>query len=477
MNRELKRSVGVVTFATLGGVVVPSVAAAEEAKSPNIIVILADDLGWGDVGYNGNKEIRTPAIDAMVKAGVEFTNFSTVSPLSSSSRASIMTGRHPYRMGIYAAHTGGMKNGEVTIAEVCKSNGYSTGFFGKWHLGWVEPDSQDARGFYSPPQQHGFEETFATRSAVPTWDPTMTPMGWNNWGNKEGQPWSGSKYLTNGVLETENLSGDDSRVIMDRVIPFIDKSVDEGKPFMTCVWFHAPHEPVVAGPEYLEMYKDIESEKKRHYYGCITAMDDQIARLVAHLKEIGEWENTIITFTSDNGPADGLAKQGIASAGPFRGHKHQVFQGGVRVPSLMVWPSTLKAGSKVNTVSLTCDYFPTLISMANLTFEPYKAYVNDGIDLTPTFTNANMERESAYFIGWRRLASGVDGRAVVDGDYKYLYQERATEPELYNIKKDPYEKMNIIEKYPEVAARMELMMQEMDSSYNRSNQGADYKDY
>ncbi len=480
MKRELLTSIKAVTLATVGGVVAPNLAYGQEAKSPNIIMILADDLGWGDVGFNGNSVVKTPALDAMSQSGVEFENFRTVSPLSSPSRASILTGRNPFRMGIYAAHTGAVKNGEVTIAEVCQENGYATGFFGKWHLGWVEAETYGGeRGYYSPPQYHGFEEVFATRSAVPTWNPTQTPEGWNQWGNKAGQPWSGSRYVHNGVPATENLEGDDSRVIMDRVIPFIDKSVKEGKSFMSCVWFHTPHEPVVAGPEYLKIYEDlgVESEDQRHYYGCITAMDDQIARLIAHLKEIGEYENTIITFTSDNGPADGLTKKGVASAGEFKGHKHQVYEGGVRVPSLMTFPKRIEAGVKISTQVITCDYFPTLIDLAGLSFKPYKAYLNDGINVTPTLSDTNMKREDSFFIGWKRIYKGIYGRAVIDGDYKYLYKETSTEPELYNISTDPNETTNIIANHPDVAAKMEQMIKDMEVSFINSDQGGDYKSY
>ncbi len=480
MKRELLTSIKAVTLATVGGVVAPNLAYGEETKSPNIIIILADDLGWGDVGFNGNSVVKTPALDAMSQQGVEFQNFRTVSPLSSPSRASILTGRNPFRMGIYAAHTGAVKNGEVTIAEVCKDNGYATGFFGKWHLGWVEAEPYGGeRGYYSPPHHHGFDEVFATRSAVPTWDPTMTPEGWNQWGNKSGEPWSGSRYVHNGVVATENLSGDDSRVIMDRVIPFIDQARKEGRPFMSCVWFHTPHEPVVAGPEYLKIYEDlgVESEEQRHYYGCITAMDEQIARLVAYLKEIGEYENTIITFTSDNGPADGLTKRGVASAGEFKGHKHQVYEGGIRVPSIMTYPAKIEAGVKVKSQVITCDYLPTLIDLAGLTFKPYKAYLNDGVNVVPTFTNPEMKREDSFFVGWKRIYKGTYGRAVIDGDYKYLYKESATEPELYNISKDPNETTNIIVNHPDIAARMEQMIKDMEQSFIYSDQGGDYKSY
>ncbi len=479
MKTNIYTPIKAAALATMGGVVaMPAMAQTATEKSPNIIIMLADDLGWGDVGFNGNTVVKTPALDAMAENGAELSNFYTVSPLSSPSRASILTGRNPFRMGVYAAHTEALKVAEITIAEVCQENGYSTGLFGKWHLGWIEPDATSDRGYYSPPQHHGFEDVFATRSAVPTWDPAITPVGFNAWGNKSGQPWSGSRYLHNGEVVTENLSGDDSRVIMDRVIPFIDKSVAEDKPFMACVWFHAPHEPVVAGPEYLAMYQDLESEEQQHYFGCITAMDDQIARLIAYLKEIGEYENTIITFTSDNGPADGLAKKNIASAGDYRGHKHQVYEGGIRIPSLMLWPDGIKAGTKIEEQTTTCDYMPTLIDMADLKFKPHKAYRTDGASIAPAFNGEQIVRENeAFFVGWRRIYRGIYGRAIIEGDYKYLYPEMSDVPEMYNITLDPYETNNIIKKESKRAARMEQIMKDYEQSFIYSDQGGDYKSY
>jgi len=257
---------------------------------------MSDDQGWGDVGFNGNKNLKTPHLDKMA------------------------TGRYPFRYGILAAHTGGMRVGEITIAEALKNRDYATAFFGKWHIGWVKPEEVSSRGFYSPPSHHGFDQYFATTSAVPTWDPGVTPKGWTKWGNEAGEPWKGGfPYVQDGVEVKENISGDDSRIIMDRVIPFIEKN--KSTPFFATVWFHTPHEPVVAGPEYKKSYSK-HGEMKQNYYGCITAMDDQIGRLRAKLKELDLEENTIIFFCSDNGPADPLVKKDISSAGPFKGHKH-----------------------------------------------------------------------------------------------------------------------------------------------------------
>ncbi|MEJ6561945.1 MAG: sulfatase-like hydrolase/transferase, partial [Akkermansiaceae bacterium] len=200
---------------------------AQAKSSPNVILIMSDDQGWGDVGFNGHSDLKTPHLDAMAANGVKFNRFYAASPLCSPTRGSCLTGRNPFRFGILAAHTAGMRTGEITVAEMAQSKDYKTAFFGKWHIGWVEPDLLSSRGHYSPPFHHGFESWFATTSAVPTWDPTITPDDWDSWGNKPGEPWKGgAPYLQDGTPVTENMSGDDSRIIMDRVIPFLEAHKD-----------------------------------------------------------------------------------------------------------------------------------------------------------------------------------------------------------------------------------------------------------
>ncbi len=273
----------------------------KSTTKPNIIIIMADDLGFGDVGFNGNKIIKTPALDKMAAEALVFDRFYAAAPICSPTRASVLTGRNAMRQGIFAPHAAGMRSGETTIAEVLKEDGYTTGIFGKWHLGWIMPDSEvDGQGFYSPPWHHGFDESFVTKSAMPTWNPTVTP--WDMWDNKEGEMWTTSFYLEDKILAKKNLKGDDSRIIMDRVIPFIEKSVKQNTPFLACVWLHTPHEPVVAGPEYKAMYAEY-PEENQHFYGAVTAMDEQIGRLRKLLKEMGISENTIVWFMSDNGPS------------------------------------------------------------------------------------------------------------------------------------------------------------------------------
>ena len=438
----------------------------------NVILLMADDLGWGDVGFNGNEKIITPHLDKMSESGIRFTNFYAAAPLCSPTRASVLTGRSPFRQGIFAAHTAGMRAAEKTIAEVLKKEGYATGFFGKWHLGWVEPDKVESRGMYSPPWHHGYEEVFATKSAVPTWNPTVYPSNWKGFGKGEDGKWGGSIYVHNGVPETENLDGDDSRIIMDRAIPFIEESIENKKPFFATIWFHTPHEPVVAGPEYLKKYPGLPEEQK-HLYGCITAMDEQIGRLRSLLKEKGVDENTILFFCSDNGPSDPQAEKGIASAGPFRGHKHQMWEGGLRVPSLMEWPGHIEAGRTTNITASTVDYFPTVLDMLGISI-PNKVPL-DGESLIPLLNGEKEKRTKPIASGYQRLYKKTELYAFIDGRYKICIPEVGKEMMLFDLVNDPGESNNLANLKPELLKQMTADLEKIKISWTQSREGKDYQ--
>ncbi|MDW7695767.1 sulfatase-like hydrolase/transferase [Flammeovirgaceae bacterium SG7u.111] len=443
----------------------------EAAKPTNIILIMADDLGWGDVGFNGNEKIITPQLDDMAESGIRFTDFYAAAPLCSPTRASVLTGRAPFRQGVLAAHTGGMRPAEKTIAEYLKKEGYATGFFGKWHLGWIEPDKVETRGFYSPPWHHGYDEVFATKSAVPTWNPTKTPEGWTGFGSREDGSWGGSIYIHNGVPVTENLEGDDSRVIMDRAVPFIEKSIDEGKPFFATIWFHTPHEPIAAGPEYLAKYPDL-AEEQKHLYGCITAMDDQIGRLRKLLRDKGIEENTILFFCSDNGPSDPQAKWGIASAGPYRGHKHQMWEGGLRVPSVVEWPGQVKAGQTSSFQSGTVDYLPTILDIIDV--KPTKKIPLDGVSLVPVFSGKSGQREVPIASGFQRLYKDTELYAYIENQYKICIPEKGEKMMLFDLKADPGETKDISSEKPELFEEMKAKLEEVKKSWRESREGKDY---
>ena len=283
-------------------------------QRPNIILIMTDDQGWYDVGFNGNNEIRTPNIDLLASNGIVFDRFYSASAVCSPTRASLITGRNPLRINIPTANQGHMKDEEITIPEILKNKDYKTGHFGKWHLGTLSTSIKDAnRGGrpehennYTIPTEHGYDYFFCTESKVPTYDPMVFPtnfiegeskrFGWRAVHNIDSTKAYGTAYwVKENQKEIHNLKGDDSRIIMDRVIPFVDNSVKEDKPFFSTIWFHTPHLPVVSDSIHRNYYKKFDLEKQL-YYGTITAMDEQIGRLWKKLEDIGIQEETILFF-------------------------------------------------------------------------------------------------------------------------------------------------------------------------------------
>ena len=450
-------------------------------ERPNIILCMCDDLGWGDVGYNGNKIIKTPSLDKMAAEGVKFDRFYAAAPVCSPTRASCLNGRHPYRTGIFFANTGILRPEEITIAEILKDQGYSTGHFGKWHLGTFTKTEKDAnRGgekypeLYNPPTLHGFDTFFSTESKVPTWDPMIKPAKFTGEGNKrfgwnyikpgeESEPF-GTFYWTPKGKVTENLKGDDSRVIMDRVIPFIEKNAKEGKPFLTVIWFHTPHLPCVAGPKFAEMYKDQDFQMQQ-FAGSITAMDEQMGRLRDKLKELGINDNTILWFTSDNGPEGSDSAPG--SAGNHKGRKRSLHEGGVRVPGLMTWPNKVKKPMVIETPVVTCDYLPTVVDALGISM-PKNANKLDGISIIPLLEGKELKRPTP--IGFASKGQV----AFNDVQYKYYQKKPGAQIELYDILKDPYEKTNIADQHPEVVAKFKKGFGTWYNSCKESFEGKEY---
>ena len=381
---------------------------------------------------------------------------------------------NPFRMGIYKANVGILRPEEVTIPELLKEDGYDTGHFGKWHLGTLTCTEKDAnrgnpenKAEYNPPILHGYTDAFVTESKVPTFDPMKEPSerfnrkGWDY--IKEGEAYKpfGTHYWDiKGNKVTDNLDGDDSRIIMDRVIPFIEKSSKSKKPFFAVVWFHAPHMPCVAGPTYQAMYKNQNSDMQ-NYAGCITAMDEQIGRLRSYLKEIHQDENTIIFFCSDNGPEN----KSPGSTGGFRDRKHSLHEGGVRVPGIMVWPQKIKSPISTDIPCVTSDYLPTIVDILKINKNKTPNQL-DGISLLPLFEGKMKERPTSIGFCFPRQES------YTDNQFK-LYVSNGTS-ELYNIVKDPYEKNNIEASEPSVKSAMNNELVKFVSSCKSSFEGNEY---
>lgn len=443
---------------------------------PNIILIMADDLGWGDVGFNGNIFIQTPELDKMARNGLVFNRFYAASAVCSPTRGSFVTGRHPERYGITHANTGHMKPEELTIAEVVKSRGYTTGHFGKWHLGTLTVMEIDAnRGgpqgaaHYAPPWDNGFDVSFSTESKVPTWDPMITPEpDAGDIGKRVPGEHFGTYYWTGeGEKVTDNLSGDDSRVIMDRVIPFIDQAAAAKTPFLSVIWFHTPHLPVLAGPSYRSLYSDF-SEDKQHYYGSITAMDEQIGRLRNFLREKGLAENTIILFCSDNGPeGPEQINRTQGSAGPFRGRKRSLYEGGIRVPGLIEWPAKIEPGQKTNLPVSTSDIFPTLMGILE---QDVKKGVQplDGINIFPLIQEDKQTRESTIAFRFQNQ------QVIMDNQYKLYSADNGENFALFDLLNDPGETTDISPNKPQKTAELSHNLENWLISCEDSNKGMDY---
>lgn len=452
----------------------------EAQQRPNVILIMTDDQGYHDTGFNGNGTVMTPNLDALAAKGVIFDRFYAASAVCSPTRASVVTGRNPYRMEIPDANSGHMKTQEITIAELVKQKGYVTGHFGKWHLGTQTKIEKDAnRGgkeayfeHYSIPSFHGYDQYFCTESKVPTYDPMIYPevfkdgeskkYGWTAMEDGEKTKNYNTSYWVGEEQKAEgDFSGDDTMIIMDKVIPFVQKAVREEKPFFTTIWTHAPHLPVVTSEYYKNKYSLL-SNKKQLYYGAITALDDQIGCLWETLEEQGIADNTILWFCSDNGPE----KDTPGSAKPFKGKKRSLHEGGLRTPAFVVWCNGINGGRRVSFPAVTSDYLPTISSLLDIEYPSDRPL--DGIDLMPLLEDERLQREKS--IGFRYK----DQITWVSDQYKLMTKNNGKTYQLYDLIKDREERYNIIAmestKAIEMMSEMNAWLRSVDASAN----GKDY---
>lgn len=429
-------------------------AAAQER--PNVILVMADDLGWGDLGCQGHPDLQTPHLDALAGDGIRFTRFHAAAPVCSPTRASCLTGRHPYRAGIRGANSGHLGEHEVTLQGLLGKAGYRTGHFGKWHLGTLtktlkESNRGGRRGIkhFAPPWLRGFDVCFSTEAKVPTFDPMKHPT--------TGKPYGTHYWDQQGTMITDNVGGDDSRVIMDRVVPFVRASVDKKKPFFAVVWFHAPHLPIVASEADRLPYAAFD-ETTQHYYGCITALDREVGRLRATLTELGVQDNTILWFCSDNGP-EGKAGKAPGSAGNLRGRKRSLYEGGTRVPGLLSWPDKLPKGLIVDTLACTSDFVPTIASWLSLDLP--EALALDGVNLAPligqTTTGKTPSRGRAIGFESRRLATWTTDKFKLVANLKKGASGQipaTTKLQLFDLLSDPAETKDLSVGKPLVTIRL-----------------------
>ncbi|MFW5923166.1 MAG: sulfatase-like hydrolase/transferase [Planctomycetota bacterium] len=455
----------------------------QEKQHPNVILVMTDDQGWGDVAYNGNSVVKTPHLDTMAREAVRLDRFYAAAPVCSPTRGSCLTGRHPFRYNIPWAGEGHLPQEEITIASALKEAGYATGHFGKWHVGQLSKTvvqnefgvpADPAR--YAPPWEHGFDECFSTESMVPTYNPyyydggMLDTEGYKHimdkpvkYGDTSGSRWPGqypALYWTGpGQIVDDNPAGCDSNLIMDRALEFIDRKVDEDNPVFACIWFHAPHTPIVAGDDMRALYPEL-SCREQHWYGCLSALDAQIGRLRGHLREKGIADNTLVWFCSDNGPS---YIHDLNSAGPFRGKKGSLYEGGIRVPAIVEWPQRLQGGRIIDTPLVTSDFYPTLLNIAGVSMPEQPDL--DGIDVLPILTGEQTRRSGP--IGFQSpIKDSTQPRSTgerlqmawSDDRFKLITMDSGETWALYDLEADPGESIDCAAANPDVVERMRTQL-------------------
>ena len=413
----------------------------EPSARPNIIVIMTDDQGWGDTGYNGNPEVKTTHIDRLATAGVRFDNGYVTAPQCVPSRAGIILGRHQQRYGLecqvdekyYATYH--LPEGVSTLPEELRKAGYRTGIVGKWHLG--EPAE-------TQPFNKGFEWCAYFREG----------MGFQY--ARGGQ----AKMFRNERDEIIPVDPDDYLVdvFTRKAFEFLDTK-DE-RPFFLYLSYYPPHWPLEVPERYLEPYQDIEDVHRRTACAMIASVDDAVGEVMARLAESGLADNTIVVFLSDNGAPEYDSRnvtpikvgQNASSNGPLHGCKGTLLEGGIRVPFLMSWPGRLPTDTVVTWPVSTLDLTPTFLAAAGA--PPMKGA--DGVDLWPYLEPVVSKTGPDRALFWRFYTHWCREAAVRRGPWKWISApHRKGGIGLFNIAEDPAEKKNLLAEHPDIAASLE----------------------
>lgn len=456
-------------------------ATAADSERPNFVICMTDDQGWGDAGYQGHPVLQTPVLDEMAASGLRFDRFYAAHPVCSPTRGSVLTGRNPNRFGCFCwGYT--LRPEEITFAEVLRKHGYTTGHFGKWHLGSIR------EGDPVNPGASGFDRWLSTPNFFEN-DPLMSDRG-----------------------KIVQMHGESSEVTAKAAIEFIQDAKKEGKPFLAVVWFGSPHTPHQATEELKALYPDC-TEKEKNYYGEITGADRAMGMLRRELRELDLAENTLLWFMSDNG------QQGNSPgrSGGLRGAKGSLWEGGIRVPGIMEWPRKIPAPRATSVPAITSDIYPTLLELAGAKAE--RQPVLDGVSLVSLIEN-NMNARAKPIGFWviRRKglrtpprkslillreqrgeipATGIPRRtplsrmvkkfpegdrrghaAWLDGSWKLhaLAGKERPEYQLYNLDDDPKESKDLASEFPDRVDTMRKQLESWRASVVRSMNGEDYAD-
>lgn len=464
-----------------------SIAASNAALRPNVVLIMADDQGWGDTGYNGHPDLKTPVLDEMARTGLRLDRFYAASPLCSPTRASVMTGRHANRSGAFSPNWS-TRPEEITLAHVLQGAGYRTAHFGKWHIGAVKKESP------VNPSRMGFDEYLSHDNFFEI-DPPLS---------RNGEP---------PVI----IKGESSAIIVDEAVRFVRKvhAEEQPKPFFVVIWFGSPHAPWSGTPADVALYEHVADPDLRQRFAEITAMDRAIGTFRAALRQLGVADNTLVWFNSDNGPGISERMRRLTFNGPWRGLKGDFYEGGLRVPAIIEWPAVIREHRATSAACVTSDIFPTVLDLLGLaSLDPQRPL--DGISLKPLIVGDGLAERPAPIGFWRyplaaernnprwipadlsrgttptTQQSEIDffnfahpvaktqdfggNAAWTDNRYKLLVleSEDTRRVELYDLQADPGEKRNLAEAEPARVQRMTEELEAWQRSVERSLTGADY---
>ena len=478
---------------------------ARPSSSPNIILLMGDDHGWDETGYNGHPHLYTPTLDTIAATGLRFDRFYAAHPSCSPTRASILTGRHPNRYGTFSPNYS-IRPEEISIATLIAKAGYATAHFGKWHVGPV-------------------------KAASPT---NPGAMGFDKWLSHDNffemDPW-----LSLQGAQPNQFHGESSGILVEKAMDFMRDAKLQGRPFFVVIWFGSPHEPYSGLPEDLSRYAELPASYQNHRvrvtsattglptmrrldrvlqarYAEITAMDRAIGQLREWLSGSGMRQNTLLWYCGDNGtPGDGI----ITS--PFRGRKNDLYEGGIRVPSLIEWPARITSPRHMESNAVTSDILPTLCDVLQL---PLPARQLDGISLLPFVHDPAQQRQQPIFF-WRFQTEGVQNRppyieptlqegttplvkrmagkftrtfknfhfqkieesmyrgprAVIDGQFKLVIDGNAAGDdniELFRLDRDPQESRNLAAQHPDITKNLHHQLQQWQENVLGSLTGQEY---
>lgn len=433
-NKRLKQ-LGLIFFILSA---LPVLSVSQNSK-PNILIILADDLGYHDVSYYGTSDIRTPNIDAICKRGMRFDNFYATS-VCSPTRASLMSGRYPDMVGVPGLirsrpedNYGYLKPDAILLPKLLKQADYNTAHVGKWNLGLESPNKPNEKGFN---YFHGFLEDMM--------ESYLTHLRY------------GQNYMRENDTEV-NPKGHATDVFTGWAVDYLNKQKNNKNPFFLYLCYNAPHFPVQPPEDWLAKVKAREpeiSDRRAKLVALIEHMDDGIGKVIQSLKANGLYENTLVIFLSDNG---GHLESG-ANNGSLRDGKQSVYEGGVRVPAVFAWPNHIKAGTKTTQRAHVMDIYPTLAEIAGIKFNNKI----DGISILSLLNDQDKALPERPLFFTRREGNmrfgGQTIQAVISGNFKLLQNSPFAAYELYNIYEDPFEQHNIIESELDQHKRLQLLL-------------------